>query len=445
MRQLKNYLSRIQSMETILLLSSTPEFEELALWLVNMRKAKRIYRDLNELPDAENHVDAVIFDYGCGMQYIKLQGIKPGLIIGRMKREEDYFSLWEACNKYALSIYIEYESDEKKVEILEWSRRSTNIELSIVIPVYNVAAFLSECIETLTEWKAPYVEYILVNDGSTDNSRDVILTYAEKDRRIRLIDQENRGCAAARNRGIGEAAGRYIGFVDSDDFIDESMFRKLMRRVLMGNYDLAYCGYNEYYQNAKKTEHVLNDCLDKPYTEGTYRADHVQLLAIKTRVALWRCIYKKEILEQKGIRFHEDLKRFDDLPFRIEYLFAAKSSVCVPEYLYYYRLGRKGQDVACTDQRLFVHFDIFEHLDKYVSAYKDRRLQDLLQVVKIQTHGFGLSKIDKPYRKEYLRKAIRQLDRNMGYFRTICLIMMYTGKGNLGWYTGGKLRNAIFS
>ncbi|GFI15921.1 putative glycosyltransferase EpsJ [Lachnospiraceae bacterium] len=293
----------------------------------------------------------------------------------------------------------------------------------------------------LLKWNAPYVEYIFVNDGSTDESREIILRYAQDDRRIRLIDKENGGCASARNRGIEEAGGRYIGFVDPDDFIDETMYCKLFQRALMGSYEMTYCGYKEYYEEDGSTQDVLNDCLKDPYLTGTYRRDKVQLLAVNTRVAIWRALYRKDILEKKNIRFHESLKRFDDLPFRVEYIFAAGSAACVPEHLYYYRLGRKGQDVSSTDERLFVHFPIFDFLDKYTDEFKDERLQDLLQIVKIQTHGYGLSKIEKKYKKEYLKKAKQQLDRNMGYWRTVGLIMMYTGKGNLGWYTKMKLLN----
>ena len=209
----------------------------------------------------------------------------------------------------------------------------------------------------------------------------------------------------------------------------------------MGSYEMTYCGYKEYYEEDGSTQDVLNDCLKDPYLTGTYRRDKVQLLTVNTRVAIWRALYRKDILEKKNIRFHESLKRFDDLPFRVEYIFAAGSAACVPEYLYYYRLGRKGQDVSCTDERLFVHFPIFDFLDKYTDEFKDERLQDLLQIVKIQTHGYGLSKIEKKYKKKYLKKAKQQLDRNMGYWRTVGLIMMYTGKGNLGWYTKMKLLN----
>lgn len=443
MRQIKNYLSNRYDIKTVLLLAKTQEFVELAKWLSEKKGIEVVH--ITEKQD----IDAIIFDWDCEAEIMPLQDRNPKYLIGRMKKSEDYYKVWETFREITTAIYIEQDrelqqegisADVAPCEILDWHRGDSDIELSVVLPVYNVAKYLPTCMDSLLKWKAPYVEYLFVNDGSTDDSRDIILRYTESDKRVRLIDKENGGCASARNRGIEEARGRYIGFVDSDDFIEESMFYKLLRRALMGNYELAYCGYNEYYEESSETEPVLNDCLKEPYLTGTYREDKVQLLTVNTRVAIWRAIYQKEVLDKNRIRFHEDMKRFDDLPFRVEYIFAAKSAACVPEYLYNYRLGRKGQDVSCTDDRLFVHFTMFEHLDTYVDTLKDRRMQDLLQVVKIQTHGYALSKLEKQYRKEYIKRAKKQLDRNMGYWRTVILIFMYTGKGNLGWYTRMKMR-----
>lgn len=443
MRQIKNYLSNIYDIKTVLLLSRTQEYTELEAWLSVKKGMDVIHSPREQL------VDAIVFDWGSEEALLHLAGLRPRYLIGRMRKSEDYFKVWECYRGVSEAVYIvrdrelpqeQISADVAPCEILDWHRRrNTDIELSVILPVYNVAACLPVCMETLLKWQAPYVEYIFVNDGSTDNSRGIVLQYAKYDRRVRLIDKENGGCASARNLGLEAAEGCYIGFVDPDDFIDESMFYKLLRRALMGSYELAYCGYKEYYEEEGTSEPVLNDCLKNPYLTGTYREDKVQLLAVNTRVAIWRCLYKKEVLNEYHIRFHEDLRRFDDLPFRVEYIFAARSAVCVPEHLYYYRLGRKGQDVSCTDERLFVHFAIFDYLDRYVEPYKDRRLQDLLQIVKIQTHGYALSRLEKRYRKEYIKRAEKQLDRNMGYWRTVCLILMYTGKGNLGWYTGMKL------
>lgn len=448
MEQIKNYLSQIPNLNKVIILAASSEFQDLKKYLVKNNTTIEILENQEEIFNAA--ADAVIFDYDRGETLLETTSLQCDYLIGRMRRTENYFPVWENYRTRAKAIYIERSKgldpqevtpDRPASEILQWNRGSDDIELSVIIPVYNVATYLPKCIESLIAWEAPYVEYLFVNDGSTDVSSEIIKGYGLKDKRIRLIEKENGGCASARNKGLAKARGRYVGFVDSDDFVDETMLQKLFARVLMGGYDISYCGYQEYIEETGRCTPVMNDCMSDLYTEGTWRRDKVQLLAVKTRVAIWRCIYSKALLEKEDILFHEELKRFDDLPFRVEVLFTAASAVCVPEHLYFYRLGRNGQDVSCTDDRLFVHFDIFEILDEFTDRLRDTRLEDLLQIVKIHTHGYGLSRIEKRYKKKYAGRAVRQLDRNMGYLRTLCLILMYTGKGNIGWYTRVKIDN----
>lgn len=459
--QIRNYLSQIYDVKSALLIVSSKEWINLAAYLSQAKCVDKIYcinseENLIEPEYVEKctidkvikqglKVDLLLFDRKSKEVVQLLQSVHPRYLVGKMDHKEEYFNLWEQYREISDYIYIEKEkiispkeqrSDANECEILDWVKGQQSVELSVILPVYNVEDYLPRCIETLTAWKAAYVEFLFINDWSTDNSAEIIRKYMQRDSRIHLLNKENGGCASARNRGIEVARGKYLGFVDPDDFIDESMFYKLFKRILLGNFDFAYCGYQEFYEQTGKSQEIQNDCLQEPYLSGTYRADKVQKLVINTRVAIWRGIYKKEVLDRNHIRFHEDLRRFDDLPFRVEFLFKAQSAVCVPEFLYYYRLGREGQDVACSDEGFFVHFEIFRHLDEFVDQMKDSRMMDLLQVVKIHTHGFALSRIaDKKKRQEYLCLARKQMDRNMGYFRTICLILMYTGKRNLGWYT----------
>lgn len=463
-RQIKNYLSRISDIKTVLLIEGKNGQEgELAGYLLKEKRVQRIYVVAEQptalyqnekitfftLDAAQNHcfrVNAVIVGRGCQGIYKKLKVENADFLIAALDKGEDYFSLWEQGRECFQYIYLERDKEKKPkdrdaedCEILEWERGDSGIELSIVIPVYNVATYLPECIESLIKWDAPYVEFLFVNDGSTDNSGEIIESYRKKDNRIHLMNKTNGGCASARNYGISHARGRYLGFVDSDDFVDSGMFRKLLERALMGNFELCYCGYREFYEETGDSEPVLNDCLAEPYVSGTYREDKVQKLAINTRVAIWRCIYKRSLLEREHLCFHEDLKRFDDLPFRIECIFSAKSAVCVPEYLYYYRLGRKGQDVSCKDERLWVHFRIFEYLDDFVEPMRDRRLLDYLQIVKVNTHGYALAGIERPLYHKYRREAARQLDKYAGTLRTLCLLMLYGGRGHIGWYLRRKI------
>lgn len=308
------------------------------------------------------------------------------------------------------------------------------LKLSVIIPVYNVAMYLRRCVESLLVWDEPAVEYLFVNDGSTDDSAEILSAYAKRDKRVRVIEKDNGGCASARNAGLARARGTYIGFVDGDDFIDPSMFDKLLNRAQSGHYDLAFCGYWEYHETEGICKPMDTACRAEPYISGAYQEQAVQYLAVCTGVAIWRFIYKREMLEQNHIRFHEDLRMFDDLPFRVESIFAAQSAVSVPECLYYYRLGRDGQDVACSDERLYVHFRIFEHLDRFVLPMKNKRLTDYLQIVKLNTHGYALNHIDKKFYRGYRMRARKQLDENMGWKRTVCIMLIYGGRRNLGWY-----------
>lgn len=344
------------------------------------------------------------------------------------------FKLWELYRNDTTYIQIKTLRGGKNAQVLYWEKDKNNdIELSVIFPMYNVAPYLDQCIESVIEWKAPYVEFLFVNDGSPDNSRDIVLKWAKKDSRIKLLEKENGGCASARQYGLEQAKGKYIGFIDPDDFIDESMFRKLLRAAMTGSYDVSYCGYNEYYENTKETKRV-EDVLGFPYCDGSTDQRKIWELIMYCRVAIWRGIYKRELLRKNKIHFYTDLRRFDDLPFKIEVFSAAKSVVTIQEYLYYYRLARPGQDVSADDERLYVHFDIFKYLDISIGEKKNQVLNDCLQISKIQTHLYALSKIKAEYKKIYLERAKEDLERLGNIDRTYKLAEKCIGIKNAQSY-----------
>lgn len=117
-----------------------------------------------------------------------------------------------------------------------------DILVSIVVPIYNVEAFLPQCIDSLLAQTHPNLEIILVDDGSPDNCGAICDRYARENRNIRVIHKENGGLSSARNAGIAAATGAYIGFVDSDDFIKETMFRSLLEAAVSHNAEIAACG-----------------------------------------------------------------------------------------------------------------------------------------------------------------------------------------------------------
>ena len=112
-------------------------------------------------------------------------------------------------------------------------------KISVVVPVYNVEAYLERCLDSLINQTLSDIEIICVNDGSTDSSPEKLEEFAKKDSRIKIINQENGGLSAARNTGIEAATGEYIGFVDSDDYVDLDFYEKLYNAATSHNADIS--------------------------------------------------------------------------------------------------------------------------------------------------------------------------------------------------------------
>lgn len=102
-----------------------------------------------------------------------------------------------------------------------------SVSVSVIVPCYNVAAYLDQCMESLTGQSMEDIEIICVNDGSSDRTAEILREWRNRDRRVRIIDQKNSGVSAARNSGMAAAAGTYIGFVDPDDMVERNMFQRL--------------------------------------------------------------------------------------------------------------------------------------------------------------------------------------------------------------------------
>lgn len=362
------------------------------------------------------------------------EGWKPFALLGHV-RPGEAFRLWETYRHKSRHILLVTLRQEAEPQVLSWERNPLgDVQLSVVLPMYNVERYLPKCLETVTAWDSDCVEFLFVNDGSPDSSREIVSRWMETDSRIRLLDKPNGGCASARQLGLENARGRYVGFIDPDDYVDPRMLPRLLEAAMTGSYDISYCGYREHYDDTGETR-IVPDLLGHPYNKGITEARQVQKLIVLRGVSIWRGIYSMEMLRRNHIGFYRDLPRFDDLPFKVETFAAARSVIAVEEYLYYYRLARPGQDVAADDERLYVHFDIFKHLNRSVAGKKDPRLTDLLQLCKVQTHRYALEKIRPEYLREYARLAREDLLTTGTPYRTCAIARQMVGKRSalLAW------------
>lgn len=203
-------------------------------------------------------------------------------------------------------------------------------KISVIIPVYNSEKYLREMAESLLSQSLKEMEFIFIDDCSTDSSVDILYEIEKSDpERVMVIKlDENQGPGVARNIGIQYASGEYIGFVDSDDLIKKEMYEKLYKKAINGNFDIVECGY---YSERKKSEMMLWS----PELEGEITLEN-RVKIIMSCGFLWSKIIKRELIINSGLEFFGRIP-LEDVDFLTRLYLRARSIGIVNESLYYYR------------------------------------------------------------------------------------------------------------
>lgn len=191
-------------------------------------------------------------------------------------------------------------SHEKLNDTPDFSMDGT---VSIILPCYNVAPYLDECLESLVRQTWEDLEIICVNDGSTDDTPAVLRGWAEKDARIRVIHQENGGAFSARNAGLDAAAGEYIGFVDPDDYVDTSMYARLVETAQRHGAEVAACGYTSFSEEdgtvMEDAGHAPEPGFEPDAKKSCFSGESVWL---RMDVVVWNKVYRRSFFEENGLR-----------------------------------------------------------------------------------------------------------------------------------------------
>lgn len=228
-----------------------------------------------------------------------------------------------------------------------------SVSVSIIVPCYNVAAYLDQCMESLAGQSMEDIEIICVNDGSSDRTAEILREWRDRDGRVRVIDRKNSGVSAARNSGMEAAAGKYIGFVDPDDVVERNMFRRLFDAAVEKDADVAVCGYHEFCDRGG---------MDMPESgwspsAGFFPEEKAERFRRGTpwsRCAgtVWNKLIRRELLEENGVRFVPGLRQGEDLYFCLMLLTVAPRLLILPDRLYHYRRERPGSASCGRDPRL---------------------------------------------------------------------------------------------
>ena len=241
-------------------------------------------------------------------------------------------------------------------------------KVSIVLPVYNVERYLKQCLDSILNQTFSDFELICVNDGSTDGSPSVLEAYARKDKRIRIIHQNNQTLGAARNNGFAAARGKYVIFLDSDDFFKQDMLASCYQRAEATKADIvlfAFCAYLE----TKKTyseKRGLNTTIIGE-TPVFSRKDYPDCLFDITYANVWTKFYRRRFLKRAKLHF-QVLPNAEDEYFTFASLTLAKRIAWIDSIFTCYRIGRPDSLESCKEQHplCFLEADtaLFDELNK---------------------------------------------------------------------------------
>ncbi len=257
-------------------------------------------------------------------------------------------------------------------------------KVSVIVPVYNAEKYLEQCLDSLVAQTLTDIEIILIDDGSTDNSAEICKKYLS-DSRVSYYHKENEGLAAARDDGMLHANGKYIGFVDSDDWIKPEMYEKMYLAAKSNDSDIVFC-------NCQQNEegHIFTpEMADGPYDrEGIFTEILPKTLAYigkggAKRAIRWsNClrIYKSETLKKNNIRFDRRLRRSQDLQLTYEATLVAQNYYYIAEPLYHNRIVLDSLSRGYTKNMWPLYTYLIEILYKDTEDFKELDLMDQMHL-----------------------------------------------------------------
>lgn len=236
----------------------------------------------------------------------------------------------------------------------------SEIKVSVIVPVYNTEKYLVNCLESLVNQTLQEIQIVIINDGSTDSSLEIIKSYSEKyPNKIVYETQENSGQAVARNRALELCTGEYIGFLDSDDFVKKEMYQKMYEKAIAQDADYVACGYTDItYKDEKKI--ILHQYV------ASKKAVCQKDLFFGALVSPFIHIYRREIIEKSQVRFPEKVI-YEDTAFYLNLIPYIKKIAVIEEALAY-RVRRRNSTMTIVDP--YKVGQIFKVMDESISYYK---------------------------------------------------------------------------
>lgn len=299
--------------------------------------------------------------------------------------------------------------------------RAMSPKITVLIPVYNASDYLEESFKSLLAQDFDDFEVVCINDGSTDNSLEIICEYCEKDARFRLIDKTNSGYGASMNKGLDAAKGDYVAILEPDDFFEPQALSKLYRAASDHDVDVVKANYWFYW--SKPHEHNQLISVVKPALAGKLitpmksRQTQDIFFAIPS---IWSGLYRRSYLSQNNIRFMETPgASFQDLGFTFKLWVYDPTVFLIGDPILHYRQDNESSSVN-DPTKAFCVFDELLEIDRVVADLFERnktsqehqhQLRGIIHRIKYDNYMWNYQRLDKKDRLAFLQRAVADLKR----------------------------------
>lgn len=255
-----------------------------------------------------------------------------------------------------------------------------SVLLSVVSPVYNGSAYLTPFLDSVLHQTFSDFELIMVDDGSTDESFQILQTYQKKDARIHIVRQDHKGAGSARNVGLSHAKGQYIIFLDSDDWYKEDFFKTMIDRITKDQSDVVVCEFFIYNQQTREKKRSVI-----PET-GKQKIEKTDLVFDLFTPSTWVKVYRTAFLKQNRLLFQE-IPSCNDWSFAFASLACADKISVIREPLMYYRTQTSSS----------------------ISSYRYKRTKDIVRAIKHLKHELKSRDLYSQYQEGFARKSLNHL------------------------------------
>ena len=281
------------------------------------------------------------------------------------------------------------------------------LKISVIMPIYNAEKYLKEALNSIIRQSLQDIEIICINDGSTDNSLEILKEYASNDERIKIIDKSNSGYGATVNIGINNAKGEFIAIFEPDDILDENIYEKLYINARENNLDVVKCNFYNYWSKTGKNR---RSGLIKRCSEDIPFEPKDNLKIFECHASVWAGIYRKSFLDQNNIRFLETPgASYQDMSFNFKVYATAKKVMLLKTPLIFYRQDNPNSSIN-NPNKIYCVCDEYDELTRFLDTHEDLKTVFGTQklVNQYRAYLWNISRLNDNFKHDFLNRYSKE-------------------------------------